>query len=116
MNTEKSPVENTVETVVAVLPPNTVTLDTPLVRGNLTIDTVTLRKPTAGELRGTSLNALANLEYDAMQKVLPRISTPMLTEADVARLDPADLMQLGGVFAGFLLPKAQLASMGLPTA
>lgn len=90
---------------------NTVTLDTPIKRGEQTIDKITLRKPSAGELRGTSLNALCNLEIDALQKVLPRISTPMLTEADVARMDPADLVQLGGMFAGFLLPKAMLASM-----
>lgn len=103
------------DTTTAVLPPHTVTLDTPIMRGTQKIEHVTLRKPQAGELRGTSLNALANLEYDALQKVLPRISTPTLTEADVARLDPADLMQFGGEFAGFLLPKAQKASMGFPT-
>lgn len=96
--------------------PNTVTLETPLKRGEQTIDQVTLRKPAAGELRGTSLAALVNLDVDALQKVLPRIATPMLTEADVARLDPADLVQLGGVFAGFLLPKAAQASMESPTA
>lgn len=95
--------------------PNTVVLDFPLKRGELVIDRITLRRPAAGELRGTTLNALANLEYDAMQKVLPRIATPMLTEADVARLDPADFVQLGGVFSGFLLPKAQKARMGIPT-
>lgn len=91
--------------------PNTVTLDEPLKRGEQTIEEVTLRKPSAGELRGTSLAALANLEVTALQKVLPRISTPMLTEADVANLDPADLVQLGGVFSGFLLPKAVKANM-----
>lgn len=85
---------------------HTVTLDTALVRGEQCIDTVTLRKPQAGELRGTSLSALVNLDVEALQRVLPRISTPTLTEADVAALDPADLLQLGGAFANFLLPKA----------
>jgi hypothetical protein len=94
---------------------NTVTLDTPIKRGEQTIDKVTLRKPSSGELRGTSLSALVNLDVEALQKVLPRITSPMLTEADVARLDPADLVQLGGMFAGFLLPKAALASMGFPS-
>ena len=42
----------------------------------------------------------------ALQKVLPRITTPTLTEQDVANIDPADLVQLGGIFAGFLMPKA----------
>lgn len=95
--------------------PNTITLDTPIKRGEQTIYQVTLRKPSAGELRGTSLAALVNLDVDALQKVLPRLTTPMLTETDVARLDPADLVQLGSVFAGFLLPRAAQASMASPT-
>lgn len=86
--------------------PNTVTLDTPIERnGGLPITEITLRKPAAGELRGTSLNALVNLDVDALGKVLPRISSPTLTEFDVQQLDPADLVQLGVAFAGFLLPK-----------
>jgi hypothetical protein len=84
--------------------PNTVTLDTPIVRGEQTISEVTLRKPKAGELRGTTLNALVNLDVDALGKVLPRISEPALTEFDVRDLDPSDLVQLGVTFADFLLP------------
>ncbi|MNE90235.1 Phage tail protein E [compost metagenome] len=42
----------------------------------------------------------------ALRKVLPRISTPTLTEADVGRLDPADLMQCGVAVSSFLLTKA----------
>ncbi|MFP4833082.1 phage tail assembly protein [Paraburkholderia sp. BR10879] len=85
---------------------NTVTLDYPIERnGGQSIGEITLRKPAAGELRGTSLNALVNLDVDALGKVLPRISSPTLTEFDVQQLDPADLVQLGVVFAGFLLPK-----------
>lgn len=95
--------------------PNTVTLDSPLQRDKQTITEITLRKPTAGELRGTSLSALANLDIAALQLVLPRISSPTLTEQDVSRLDPADLMQLGGVFAGFLLPKAMQANTDSPS-
>jgi hypothetical protein len=86
--------------------PNTVTLDYPIERNDgQTITRITLRKPASGELRGTSLNALVNLDVDALGKVLPRISSPTLTEFDVQQLDPADLVQLGVVFAGFLLPK-----------
>ena len=86
--------------------PNTHELDTPLVRGKQSITHVTLRKPTSGELRGTSLSDLVNLDVAALQKVLPRISSPTLTDADVARMDPADLVQLGGIFSGFLMPTA----------
>jgi hypothetical protein len=85
--------------------PNTITLDTPIHRGEQEIAEITLRKPAAGELRGTTLNALVNLDVDALGKVLPRISSPTLTEFDVQQLDPADLVQLGVAFAAFLLPK-----------
>ncbi len=89
----------------AIPKPNAITLDEPITRGDQTITEITLRKPASGELRGTSLNALVNLDVDALNKVLPRISSPTLTEFDVLQLDPADLVQLGVVFAGFLLPR-----------
>lgn len=96
--------------------PNTHTLDTPITRGGQTIDKITLRKPSSGELRGVSLTDLVQMDIVALSKVLPRISTPTLTEFDVAQLDPADLVQLGGIFAGFLMPKAQRARMESLTA
>ncbi|KVC58899.1 phage tail protein [Burkholderia stagnalis] len=95
--------------------PNTLTLDTPLVRGNQTIEAITLRKPKAGELRGVSLSDLVSLDVTALSKVLPRISSPTLTEADVANIDPADLVQLGGIFAGFLMPKAVKSKLAFQT-
>lgn len=100
----------------AAADPNTHTLDTSIVRGKQTITAITLRKPLAGELRGVSLSDLVSLDVVALSKVLPRISTPMLTEQDVARIDPADLVQLGGIFAGFLMPRAVKASMASLTA
>jgi hypothetical protein len=91
--------------------PNTHALDTPIIRGGQTIERVTLRKPSAGELRGTSLHDLARFDVAALQRVLPRISTPTLTEFDVAQLDPADLMALAGLFSDFLLTKSQKATL-----
>jgi hypothetical protein len=105
------------EEAPAAADPNTHTLDTPLVRGSgKPITAITLRKPASGELRGVSLSDLVSLDVAALAKVLPRISSPTLTEQDVARLDPADLVQLGGIFAGFLMPKAVKASMASLTA
>ncbi|NVM80058.1 hypothetical protein FHW83_005903 [Duganella sp. SG902] len=94
----------------------TITLDTPLQRGEQTITEITLAKPNAGTLRGTTLQDLVALDVNALSKVLPRISTPTLTEQDVHRLDPADLVQLGMAFAGFLAPKAALAQLASQTA
>lgn len=91
--------------------PNTVILDTPIERAGQTITEVTLRHPSTGELRGTTLNDLCNLDVDALSKVLPRISTPTLTASEVSKMNPADFVQLGATFSGFLAPKALLASM-----
>lgn len=96
--------------------PNTITLDTPIKRGTSEIKEVTLRKPSSGELRGTSLSALVQLDVDALHKVLPRISSPTLTEPEVTALDPADLVQVGVVFAGFLTPKAAKPNTDSPSA
>lgn len=93
----------------------TVTLDTPLVRGESTITEIIVSKPNAGALRGTNLHDCVMLSVDALAKVLPRITTPSLAAHEVYSLDPADLVQLGTAFAGFLAPKAALAQAGFPT-
>ncbi|MGS7839955.1 phage tail assembly protein, partial [Stenotrophomonas maltophilia] len=40
-----------------------------------------------------------------------RITEPTLTTADANKLDPADLVAIGTVTAGFFLPKAQRESL-----
>ncbi|MFB4400347.1 phage tail assembly protein [Pseudomonas inefficax] len=92
-----------VEAKAVVLDDNTVELDTPVKRGNTVIDTVTLRKPTAGELRGLHLAELLNWDVGSLIKLLPRIC--QLNAQEVAQLDPADLVALGGKVTGFLLQK-----------
>ena len=84
----------------------TVTLDSPIQRGEQRITQIELRKPRAGELRGVSLFDLMRMDVAATQAVLPRITTPTLTRHDVDNLDPADLFQLAAEVAGFLSPKA----------
>lgn len=88
--------------------PHDIILDTPIKRGDQTISAISLRKPSSGELRGLNLTDLLQMDVAALQRVLPRISSPSLTEADVAGMDPADLMQCGSKVAGFLLPKGTL--------
>ncbi|WP_445620653.1 phage tail assembly protein [Kushneria sp. Sum13] len=80
-------------------------LDSPVKRGEQSIDSVTLRKPTAGELRGVNLSDVLQLQTDALIKLIPRLSAPSLTEHEVRNMDPADLVQCGGEIAGFLLTK-----------
>ncbi|MBR7777381.1 phage tail assembly protein [Undibacterium rugosum] len=83
-----------------------IVLDEPLKRGDNLIEQITIRKPKAGELRGVSLVDLGNINVVALQQVLPRISTPILTSQDVANLDPADLLEIGAEVASFLVKKA----------
>ncbi|HFX2802451.1 TPA: phage tail assembly protein [Pseudomonas aeruginosa] len=84
---------------------NEVELDEPLKRGTQIIDVVAVRKPQSGELRGVSLQDLLNLDVSALLVVLPRVTNPTLTQQEVARLEPADLLQLGSKVSGFLLTK-----------
>lgn len=82
-----------------------ITLDEPIKRGEQTIDTLTLRKPTSGELRGVSLTDVLQMQTDALITLIPRLSSPSLTAVEVRAMDPADLVQCGGEIAGFLLTK-----------
>lgn len=86
-----------------------VNLDTPIQRGEQTIDKITIRKPMSGELRGVSLIDLMNMDVLALRKVLPRITDPTLTDMDVGRMDPADLVQCGVAVTSFLLTKSAKA-------
>ena len=86
--------------------PDSVTLDNPVKRGEQVIEQVTLMKPNAGTLRGVSLAAVANSEVDALIKVLPRMTAPMLTEQEVAALELPDLVALAGKVVGFLSPNS----------
>ena len=85
---------------------NTVTLDTPIRRGTTNIESITLRKPSSGELRGVSLSDLLNLDVASLIKVIPRITNPGITAVEVAGLDPADLVAIGSKVIGFLLQKS----------
>ena len=97
--------EDTTEALPAV-EDNTVTLDTPIKRGNTTIDTITLRKPASGELRGVHLVELLNMDVATLIKILPRISSPGITAPEAAGMDPADLLACGSKISGFLLQKS----------
>lgn len=83
----------------------TIELDVPIQCGNRTINTLELRRPNSGALRGLSIMDLAQINVTALQKLLPRITTPALTTAELAMLDPADLTDIGVEVAGFLAKK-----------
>jgi len=87
-------------------PDITITLDEPIKRGNNEIKSFSLRKPSAGELRGVSLTDLLQMDVTALITVVPRISTPTLTGHEVGAMDPADLFKVGQEVSTFLLSKA----------
>ncbi|RAH37532.1 phage tail assembly protein [Halomonas sp. SL1] len=82
----------------------TVELDSPIQRGSQTVTELQIRKPKSGALRGVALTDVLQMQVDALTKVLPRITEPALAEAEIRDMDPADLVQCGGVVSGFLLP------------
>ncbi len=85
---------------------NVVTLEKPVKRGEQLFTEITLVKPNAGTLRGVSLAAVANSEVDALIKVLPRMTVPMLTEQEVVAMELPDLVALAGQVVGFLSPSS----------
>lgn len=87
-----------------------VPLDFPIRRGSQSIESITVRKPRAGALRGVTLVALTQIDVSALQVVLPRIADPMLTAQEIANMDPADLMSLGATVSAFFFTKADRAA------
>lgn len=86
-------------------------LDTPILRGKTEITSVTVRKPQSGALRGTRLQALLDMDVNALITVLPRITTPALTTAEINEMDPADLVSLSVEVVTFLLKKSVLSDL-----
>lgn len=89
----------------------TVTLDTPLIRGDNEVDQIELTKPNSGALRGTTLADLMSLDVSALCKVLPRVTSPALTQQELNGMDPSDLVQLGTAFLDFLLSNSVRESL-----
>lgn len=92
-----------------------ITLEAPVKRkgDNNDVHQLTVQKPMAGQLRGTKLVELLQMDVGELITVLPRVTEPALTPDEVARLDPADLLQLGTEVVTFLAGKSKLAELGL---
>lgn len=80
-----------------------ITLSTPLQRGEQTIETISLRCPKAGELRGLEISSLVRMDYSQLEVLIPRISDPMITPAEIAELEPYDMSQLASEVTNFLI-------------
>lgn len=93
----------------------TVSLEEPIKRGDTSIDSLVLRRPGAGELRGLSLADVLKMETNAVAKLLPRISSPPLIDAEVDALDPADLFACAIEISSFFMKREELAAAAAAT-
>ena len=84
---------------------NKVKLQTSFKRGDKEITEILVRKPNAGELRGIKIVQLLEADADALFILLPRITSPTLTQQEINNLDPADFMDMGLCVANFLAKK-----------
>ena len=87
------------------------TLEDAIVRGETRIEAIQIRKPNSGELRGFTLNDVANGRFDTMIKLLPRITMPPITENEAAELSLADMAELINIVTDFLLTKDRMAEL-----
>lgn len=90
-------------------------LSNPILIGKTEITKITIRKPLAGDLRGVKLLNFVDADIDSLAKVLPRISTPTLTEQDIYNMDLSDLTNIVVEMSGFLKPKSSSVNTDSPT-
>ncbi len=88
-----------------------VTLSAPVEIDGKDVTGIDLRKPRTGELRGLKMTNVLQMDTDAMIKLLPRITQPPLTSAQVAALDPADFVALCGKTMVFFATKTDLRNL-----
>ncbi|WP_026471136.1 phage tail assembly protein [Alkanindiges illinoisensis] len=88
-----------------------INLDTPLMMGNQEITEVEVRKPNALALQGLKIADLIQGDVTSVLTLLPKVTTPTLTRAQVQQLDPCDIAQFGAVFITFLQPKSTRAAL-----
>lgn len=84
----------------------TITLETPIRRGDQVISQIALRKPKARELRGLQVQSLVQGDVNAVMALVPRISMPTLVVQEVEDLSIEDLGVISGVVLGFFMSKA----------
>ncbi|MBT2131233.1 phage tail assembly protein [Aliiroseovarius lamellibrachiae] len=88
---------------------NATTLSKPLKIDGEKVTEITLRKPSPGELRGLALTDILRMEVDAVTKLLPRVTMPPLSPAQIStELATEDFMDLAGKAVLFFVKKEQM--------
>lgn len=88
---------------------NTVVLQTPIKRGKTVINEVSLTGALkqAGSLRGLKMYDIITTDVNAMIKLLPRVTSPALTEIELVTMDTWDFSQLAQEVVTFLQPASE---------
>ena len=89
----------------------TVRLSAPVKIDGKDMTEITLRCPKTGELRGLMLANVLQMETSALLKLLPRITTPSMSEAQLADLPPADFLALTKEAIGFFVTAQQVGEI-----
>lgn len=92
---------------------NSVTLSDPVKVDGKKVTKITLRRPHSGELRGLKLTDILQMDVDTMIRLLPRITTPPLSEVQVDRLPPDDLTDLSVKTTLFFAKRRQIEGQTL---
>lgn len=79
-----------------------ITLSLPIMRGDKQITDITVIKPTVPALKGLKMFDVLQMDVDSMQKLLPRVTQPVLHKADFDSMEVADFTELSAAAVGFL--------------
>lgn len=79
-----------------------ITLSTALLRGDKQITDITVNKPTVPALKGLKMFDVLQMDVDALQVLLPRVTSPVLHKADFATMEVSDFTELAAAAVGFL--------------
>ena len=82
----------------------TVPLSAPLAFGKTEISEISLRTPTAGDLRGIKLQDIVDLDVNTILTVTKRLSVTEFAPATLNGLAMPDLASLAGAIADFFNP------------
>ena len=83
--------------------PTKITLTHGVKIGNELVNDFEIRKPKAGELRGLKIFELVSMDVEALMVLLPRITSPAITRAQIYELDPSDILKFGSTVSNFFI-------------
>ena len=82
-----------------------VTFKDPIPYGDNPLKEITLRPPTAGDLRGVNIDGIGSMRVEELMTLVPRISTPAVTAAQLNELSARDVTKLFHSVQPFFIPE-----------